>query len=60
MWPLLGPWPTKERGSAYQAGIQACLAALDGTGDVETARQAIIAAAQEVGIFVRGSGRRER
>ena len=50
--PLEG-WPTEGRGPAYGAAIKACFAALEGTGDVEVERQAFIAAAKEVGIFVR-------
>ena len=56
---LIEGWPTEGRGPAYTAAIKACLTAIEGAGDVEVARQAFIAAAKEVGIFVReGDGRR--
>ena len=48
-----GSWPTEGRGPAYGAAVKACLAAVEGTGDVEAARKAFIAAAKEAGIFVR-------
>ena len=50
---LLSGWPTEGRGKAYAAAVKACRAALEGTGDAESARLAFIAAAQEVGVFVR-------
>ena len=48
-----GSWPTEGRGPAYRAAVKACFAALEGAGDVESTRQAFIAAAKEVGIFIR-------
>jgi hypothetical protein len=44
-------WP-KNRGVAYLAALHACLDALRGTVSTETARQAFIAAAREVGILI--------
>jgi hypothetical protein len=56
---LVSGWPEKRRGKAYSAALNACLAALEGTSDAESARLAFIAAAREVGIYAReGSGRR--
>ena len=51
---LAGDWPMKRSRPAYRAAIRACHDALAGKVTPEVARQAFIAAAQEVGIFVRG------
>jgi hypothetical protein len=52
---LIGEWPSVGPGDAYRAATRACLGALEGSVPVEQARQAFIAAAQEVGLFVRES-----
>jgi hypothetical protein len=46
-------WPTGGRGRAYRAALKACHEALADELDAEAARRAFIAAALEVGIFVR-------
>ena len=51
---LAGDWPMRRRRPAYRAAIRACRDALAGTVTPDVARQAFIAAAQEVEIFVRG------
>jgi hypothetical protein len=48
---LIDRWP-KNRGVAYLAALHACLDALRGTVSTETARQAFIEAAREVGILI--------
>ena len=50
---LVRDWPEGGRGPATSAATWACLAALEGTGPVEKAREAFIAAAKEANIFVR-------
>src|SRR4029453_12103684 len=48
---LIDQWP-KNRGVAYLAALHACLDAVRGSVSTETARQAFIAAAREVGILI--------
>jgi len=50
---FLGDWPAKGGGPATSAATSACLAALQGTGSIEKARAAFIAAAKSVDVFVR-------
>jgi hypothetical protein len=50
---LISSWPTSGRGNCYLAALQACHDALGGKLDTEAARQAFIAAAKEVDVFVR-------
>ena len=45
-------WPTGGRGRAYRAALKACHEALADELGAEAARQAFIAAALEVGVFV--------
>jgi hypothetical protein len=45
-------WPTGGRGRAYRAALKACQDALADELDTDAARQAFIAAALEVGVFV--------
>ena len=47
-----GEWP-KERGLYYRKALRACYDCLAGDLEPEAARQAFIAAAREVSIFVR-------
>jgi hypothetical protein len=54
---LLHDWPETGRGEAYRGALHACYEALEGELDVEDARDAFIAAAQEAGIFVRAAAR---
>ena len=54
---LLHDWPEAE-GEAYRGALHACYEALEGELDVEDARDAFIAAAQEAGIFVRAAARK--
>ena len=49
---LLDEWPTDE-GKAYTQAKAACLAALAGDGDAETARKAFLQAADEADVFIR-------
>ena len=55
---LLHDWPEAGRGEAYRGALHACYEALEGELDVEDARDAFIAAAQEAGIFVRAAARK--
>jgi hypothetical protein len=55
---LMAEWPEKGRGPAYSAALKACDDALAREVDVEAARLAFIAAAKEVGIFVRAEARK--
>jgi Protein of unknown function (DUF982)/Protein of unknown function (DUF3102) len=55
---LMAEWPEKGRGPAYSAALKACDDALAREVDVEAARLAFIAAAKEVGIFVRADARK--
>jgi hypothetical protein len=49
---LLERWPEKAQGRrAHLAAREACLAALDGAGTVETAGERFIRAAREAGIL---------
>ena len=50
---LLFQWPYEGRGAAYRAALHSCLAALEGKATGATARITFIAAAEEVGTFVR-------
>jgi Protein of unknown function (DUF982) len=50
---LASGWPTGGRGRAYIAALEACQDALADELDTDAARQAFIAAAAEVGVFVR-------
>ena len=45
-------WPDGQ-GRAYLAALKACLAAEEGTGTEEAAREAFLAALVEGGVFVR-------
>jgi hypothetical protein len=49
---LVDGWSEKGRGKAYRAACKACVAALVGERDAESARLAFIAAAKEVDVFV--------
>jgi hypothetical protein len=55
---LVASWPDKGRGNCCLAALQACHDALAGTLETEAARQAFIAAAMEVGTFVREASSR--
>jgi hypothetical protein len=48
---LLNDWPSRGRGPAYEAAIDACRAALACECDDETARQAFVAFARAAGIL---------
>jgi hypothetical protein len=50
---LVSGWPHKGRGRAYLVALSLCHETLVRDGDAEPARQAFIAAANEVGVFVR-------
>jgi len=50
---LVVGWPTKGRGEAYRAALQATYNAIGETLAPAVARMAFIAAAKEAGIFVR-------
>ena len=50
---LLEGWPHERRGTAYSEALSACVTVLSGADNPEIARDAFIAAAKEVGIFVR-------
>jgi Protein of unknown function (DUF982) len=46
---LVQRWPLRRRGrAAYRAAVQACLRALAGTVEPEVARQALIAALEDL------------
>jgi hypothetical protein len=50
---LMHEWPAETKDSnKARAARQACLAALEGVGETEDARQAFRAAAKEAGIFI--------
>ncbi|MEF0939613.1 DUF982 domain-containing protein [Rhizobium sp. BR 362] len=51
---LLYEWPKEKTGQAYDAAKQALIDALEGTITTEAARNAMIAAAREDGVFVYG------
>jgi hypothetical protein len=45
---LVQKWPEGERrGRAYRDAIRACMAALEGNGTAEAAREAVLSAAEE-------------
>ena len=50
---LLRGWPELGRGKRFLTALEAFRNAVTGKGQVEPARKAFIAAAKEVGIFVR-------
>jgi hypothetical protein len=50
---LLRGWPELGRGKRFLTALEAFRNAVTGEGQVEPARKAFIAAAKEVGIFVR-------
>lgn len=51
---LLHEWPAEETGDAYEAAKIALLDAHEGRISTEEAREAVIAAAREGGVFVYG------
>ena len=54
----MAEWPDKARQRrAYKVAVQACHAALSGTGTASKARRTFIAAAKEAEVFVREPGR---
>jgi hypothetical protein len=50
---LVAGWPKEGRSPLYREALEACYAALDGSGSAKKARAAFIAAAGEVRLFVR-------
>lgn len=51
-YSVLAEWPQRQRDNAHRIALNACLAALGGTIDAETARGPFVAFARKSGILM--------